>query len=139
MIVDASVLLHAFLPDEIQPNALAIIRQHVSGRLHLKAPALLPYELSNAVWQAERRGRITRSQADRIIQSFSMLDIEIISQSWGEMLPLARQFERSAYDAAYLTLAERLGEPLITGDERLYNAVHAHLDWVLWIGNYHPE
>jgi len=137
MIVDASVLLHAFLPDEIQPNALAIVREHVLGRLHLKAPALLPYELSNFVWQAERRGRVTRSQADRIIQSFSRLDIEIISQSWGEMLPLARQFERCAYDAAYLTLAERLGEPLITGDLRLYNAVHAHLDWVLWIGDYH--
>jgi predicted nucleic acid-binding protein len=136
MIVDASVLLHAFLPDENQPNALAIVREHASGRLHLKAPALLPYELSNAVWQAERRVRITRSQADRIIQSFSMLDIEIISQSWGEMLPLAHRFERSAYDAAYLALAEHLGEPLITGDERLYHAVHAHLDWVMWIEDY---
>jgi predicted nucleic acid-binding protein len=139
MIVDASVLLHAFLPDELQPNALAVVRQHVSGRLRLKAPALLPYELSNAVWQAERRGRVTRSQADRIIRSFADLDIEIDSQSWGEMLPLARQLERSAYDAAYLTLAERLGEPLITGDERLYNAVHAHLDWVLWIEDYPVE
>jgi len=131
--------LYAFLPDETQPNALAVVREHVSGRIHLKAPALLPYELSNAVWQAERRGRITRSQADRIIHSFSRLDIEIISQPWGEMLLLVRQFERSAYDAAYLTLAQETGEPLITGDERLYNTVHAHLDWVIWIGNYHSE
>jgi len=139
MIVDASVLLHAFLPDETQPNALAVVRDHVLGRLHLKAPALLPYELSNAVWQAERRGRITRSQADRIIQSFSRLDIEIISQDWGVMLPLARQFDRSAYDAAYLTLAQETGQPLLTGDLRLYNAVHPHLDWVLWIEDYPSE
>ncbi len=136
MIVDASVLLHAFLPDELQPNALAVVREHASGRLHLKAPALLPYELSNAVWQAERRGRITRSQADRIIQSFGNLDIEIIPQPWGEMLPLARQFDRSVYDAAYLSLAERLGEPLITGDERLYNAVKGKLDFVLYIADF---
>lgn len=136
MIVDASVLLHAFLPDEIQPNALAVVREHASGRLHLKAPALLPYELSNAVWQAERRGRITRSQADRIIQSFGNLDIEIIPQPWGEMLPLARQYDRSAYDAAYLSLAERLGEPLVTGDERLYNAVKGKLDFVLYIADF---
>lgn len=139
MIVDASVLLHAFLPDEVQPNAMAVVRHHVSGRLHLKAPALLPYELSNAVWQAERRGRISRDQADRIIESFANLDIEIIPQSWGEMLPLARRFGRSAYDAAYLTLAELLGEQFITGDERLYNAVKGKLDWVLWIGDYHDE
>ena len=136
MIVDASALLHAFLPDEVQPNALAVVREHASGRLHLKAPALLPYELSNAVWQAERRGRITRSQADRIIQPFGNLDIEIIPQPWGEMLPLARQYDRSAYDAAYLSLAERLGEPLITGDERLYNAVKGKLDFVLYIADF---
>lgn len=138
MIVDASVLLHAFLPDELQPNALQLVREHVSGRVHLKAPTLLPYELSNAVWQAERRGRINRDQADRIIESFASLDIEIIPQAWGEMLPLARQFDRSAYDAAYLTLAERLGEQLVTGDLRLYNAVHPALDWVRWIGDYTP-
>jgi predicted nucleic acid-binding protein len=136
MIVDASVLLHAFLPDEMQPQALAVVREHAAGRVYLKAPALLPYELSNAVLQAERRGRINRDQADRIIESFTGLDIEIVPQTWGEMLPLARRFGPSAYDAAYLTLAERLGEPLVTGDERLYNAVHQKLDWVVWIGNY---
>ena len=59
MIVDASVLLHAFLPDELQLNALKLVRKHVSGSVHLKAPTLLLYELSNAVWQAERRGRLT--------------------------------------------------------------------------------
>jgi predicted nucleic acid-binding protein len=139
MIVDASVLLHAFLPDEMQSNALAVVRDHVLGKLHLKAPALFPYELSNAVWQAERRRRITRSQADRIVQSFSNLDIEIMPQSWGKMLPLARQLERSAYDAAYLALAQETGEPLLTGDLRLYNAVHAQLDWVLWIEDYPIE
>ena len=138
MIVDASVLLNAFLPDELHPNAMKLVREHVSGRDHLKAHTLLPYELSNAVWQAERRGRINRDQADRTIESFASLDIEIIPQSWGEMLPLARQFERNAYDAAYLTLAERLGEQLVTGDLRLYNAVHPALDWVLWIGDYSP-
>ena len=136
MIVDACVLLRAFLPDEAQPNALAVVRDHVLGKNQLKAPALLPYEINNAVWQAERRRRITSSQADRIIQSFSKLDIEIIAQSWNEMLPLARQFERSAYDAAYLALGQATGEPLITGDERLYNAVHNRLDWVLWIEDY---
>lgn len=136
MIVDASVLLHAFLPDELNPNALKVVREHASGKIHLKAPTLLPYEASNVVWQAERSGRISREQADRIIEAFANLDIEMVPQGWGEMLHLARQFERSAYDAAYLTLAEQLGEDLITGDLRLYNAVHPALDWVIWVGDY---
>lgn len=97
---------------------------------------MLLYELSNAVLQAERRGRINRDQADRSIESFASLDIEIIPQSLGEMLPLAHQYNRSVYDVAYLTLAECLGEPLVTGDKRLYNAVKGKLDWVIWIENY---
>jgi len=137
MIVDASVFLHAFLPDEMQSQALAVVREHAAGRIHLKAPALLLYELSNAVWQAERRARIDRDQADRIIEAFASLDIELVDQAWGEMLPLARCYDRSAYDAAYLILAQQTGEPLVTGDKRLYNAVKEKLDWVLWIGDYH--
>jgi hypothetical protein len=52
------------------------------------------------------------------------------------MLPLAVRFNRSAYDAAYLALAEGSEQPLITGDSRLYHAVRKHLDWVQWIGDY---
>ncbi len=136
MIIDASVVLSAFFPDEAQAQAQAVIREHVAGRLPLKAPALLPYELSNAVWQAERRGRVSRLQADDLIQVFTGLEIEIVPQGWGEMLPLARRFNRSAYDAAYLALAEQTGEPLITGDERLYNAIRGEFKLLLWIGDY---
>jgi predicted nucleic acid-binding protein len=136
MIVDANVVLRAFFPDEAQSKAQAVIREHVAGRVHLMAPALLPYELSNAVWQAERRRRITPAQADEILLAMAGLDIEIVSQTWGVMLPLARLFDRSAYDAAYLTLAQDSGQPLLTGDLRLFNAVHGQLDWVLWIEDY---
>lgn len=143
MIVDASVLLCAFFPDEAQPQAQKLVREHVAGRVQLKAPALLVYELSNAVWQAERRKRITAAQADEILQAFAGLEIETIPQTFplressvGEMLPLARQFNCSAYDAAYLALAEVRKEPFITADERLYHAVRAQLDWMIWIRDY---
>ncbi len=133
MIVDANVVLRAFFPDEAQSQAQWLIRDHIAGRVPLKAPALLPYELSNAIWQAEKRGRISRSLANEILQAIEGLEIEIVTQAWGEMLPLARQFGCSTYDAAYLSLAQTTGEPLMTGDRRLYNAVHDRLDWVLWI------
>lgn len=136
MIIDASVILRAFFPDESQEQAQAVIRDHVAGKIALKAPNLLPYEVSNAVWQAERRGRIGTGKTGEIISSVEGLDIEILAFDWGEMLPMARKFERSAYDAAYLTLAEKLGETLITGDERLYNAVKDHSDFVLWVDEY---
>jgi predicted nucleic acid-binding protein len=136
MIADASVILSAFFPNESQDQAQAVVRDHVAGIIELRAPDLLPYELANAVWQAERRGRISMDQANEIIQAMAGLKIEILPLDWAEMLPLARRFGRSAYGAAYLVLAENLGEPLITGDERLYNAVHAQLGWVRWLGAY---
>ncbi len=136
MIVDANVVLRAFFPDEAQASAQALVRDHVAGRVALKAPDLLPYELANAVWQAQRRGRISDTQAEAIVQAMQGLRIEILPLEWGEMLPLARRFDRSAYDAAYLVMAQKLGEPLITGDERLYRAVHPRLEWVLWVGEY---
>lgn len=135
MIIDASVILRAFFPDEAQANAQAILREHVAGSLVLKAPDLLPYELANAVWQAERRERISSDQANQIMQAIAGLQIETFPLDWGEMLPLARRFGRSAYDAAYLALAEKLNEPLLTGDERLYHAVKTHLEWVQWVGS----
>jgi predicted nucleic acid-binding protein len=136
MIVDASVLLCAFFPDEAQAQAQALLRDHAAGRERLKAPALVVYEVTNAVWQAERRGRVSSAQADQILQAAAGLEIELLPLDWGESLPLARQFNRSAYDAAYLRLAHRLGEHLITADQRLYNAVHSKLKWVEWVGNY---
>jgi predicted nucleic acid-binding protein len=136
MILDASVLISAFFPDEAQDQALALLRLHASGREPLKAPVLIMFEVTNAVWQAERRSRITPAQADEILSAASGLDINLLPMQWGESLPLARKFNRSAYDAAYLALAEAEGEKMITADKRLYNAVHAKLKWVQWLGDF---
>lgn len=69
MIVDASVILRAFFPDEAQSRAQSLIRDHVIGTVTLEAPTLLYYELCNGAWQAERRERIDPEQADLIKRS----------------------------------------------------------------------
>jgi predicted nucleic acid-binding protein len=138
VIVDASTLVAAFFPDEQQAEAQALIRDHVIGRLQLAAPDLLLYEVTNAVVQARRRGRISDEQAADILSSFEGLNIVLRPVTWQQVLPLAQRFDRSAYDAAYLALAEATDQPLVTGDLRMYNAVREHLDWVKWIGDY-PE
>ena len=135
MIVDASVILRAFFPDEVQPNAQALVRDHVSGQIELTAPTLLLYEVTNAVLQAVRRGRATAEAGEEILVAIEGLDIKSGDVTWQQMFGVARRFDRSAYDAAYLALAEARGEALVTGDRRLYNAVHEDLDWVRWIGD----
>lgn len=136
MVIDASVLLRAFLPDEQQPQAQAIVRGFVAGQIGLLAPTLLPYEVTNAIWQAIRRARLTNEQGETILDAFTDLQIPLATVSWKQALPLARQFNRSVYDAAYLGLAQMSGQVFITADERLYNAVRPHLPWVQWLDTY---
>lgn len=136
MIVDASVILSAFFPDEDQAQAQALIREHVIGRVELIAPSLLLYEVTNAAVQARRRGRISDEQAGILLTAFEGLGISLRQVPWQQILPLALRLDRSAYDAAYLALAEMTGQSLITADRRMYNAVHEHLDEVQWIGDF---
>jgi len=136
VIVDASVILEAFFPDDEQEHAQALMRDHVMGRCRLEAPDLLVYEVTNAVVQARRRGRIDAQQAEEILTSFEGLGIALMPVGWQQMLPVALTYDRSAYDAAYLALAEATEQPLISGDLRLYRAVHERCTSVLWIGEY---
>ena len=84
-------------------------------------PALWQLEVANVLLVAERRGRITEAQATRFLDLLGSLPIRI-EQFGGDpmaILAAARRHGLSAYDAAYLILAERLALPLATVDEQL--------------------
>ena len=92
-------------------------------------PVIWPLEVANALLVGERRGRLTRGDAQRFIQLLAALPIEVDAEtprrSFGDILPLAREQALSTYDAAYLELALRLGAPLATRDAALAHAAEA--------------
>ena len=137
MIIDASVVLRSFLPDEEgRDKAQALIRAFVQEEIELLAPSLLHYEVTNAVLQAVRRNRIELEKGREILTTVLELGIPTVEVPWQRTLELAHTYDRSAYDGAYLALAEAQNSPLVTGDRRLYNAVKDHLPWILWIEDY---
>ncbi len=137
MIVDASVVVRGFFPDEEgHVEAQALIRAYAHQELKLLAPTLLPYEVTNAILQAIKRARIDAEKGREILTTFQALSIPTAEPSWQRALELARAYDRSAYDGAYLALAQERGIRLVTGDRRLYNAVKGRLPWVLWIEDY---
>jgi predicted nucleic acid-binding protein len=139
MIIDASVIVKGFFPDEEgQAQAQALIRDYTLGSVELLASTLLPYEVTNVIGQAVRRGRIEPQIAEKILNTFQDLAIPTAEPSLPLVLELASRHDRSAYDAAYLALAGERKTQLITGDRRLYNAVREPLAWVIWIEDYAP-
>ncbi len=139
VVIDASVVLKGFFPDEEgHAEAQVIIRAYAQEELKLLAPTLLPYEVTNVILQAVRRNRISLEKGREILNTFQELGIPTAVVPWQRVLELARMYDRSAYDGAYLALAEETGSRLVTGDRRLYNAVRERLPWVLWIEDYAP-
>lgn len=89
-------------------------------------PALWWYEIANGLASAERRKRLSQAQAHQALESFRILSPKTDMKSGPDyswrLLALAREYGISAYDAAYLELAERLGHELLTLDCALSNA-----------------
>ena len=126
--------MRAFLSDEEGwIAARRLVEAYVYGSLQVIAPQLLPYEFTNAVLRAARRVRISFDEAVDIVTDFEKLAVPTVAVSQLAALPLARRYNRSAYDAAYLALAEGEGLKLITADRKLYDAVASELSWVVWL------
>jgi predicted nucleic acid-binding protein len=123
-VLDASATLAWCFEDETTAPALSML-ERLRDQEALVPPLWL-LELANGLVVAERRGRITRAESTRFLGLVGELPIRIDQTSTldlaSSVMELAREYELSAYDAAYLELALRLGRPLATLDERLRSA-----------------
>jgi len=87
-------------------------------------PSVWPYEFANALAVLERRKVLAAALADEIIASAAKLvtRIDAPPASPAVLVGLARRHGLSAYDAAYLELAQRLGVALAAKDSSLATA-----------------
>ena len=119
-VVDASVLLKWFLPDEPgAEQALALRDAHLAGLQRIAVPALLLYEVASIL------GRTLRLTEDEAATAFETLDGTQLTfyvpglPGLQRIVELMRAAGISAYDAAYVALAERLDADFVTADKRL--------------------
>ena len=84
-------------------------------------PSVWPYEFANALAVLERRKLVTAALAEEVIRNTARLvtRIDAPPASPAVLFALARRHGLSAYDAAYLELAQRLGIPLAAKDSPL--------------------
>ncbi|WP_419164679.1 type II toxin-antitoxin system VapC family toxin [Candidatus Palauibacter sp.] len=87
--------------------------------ISLHSPELLDLEVLNVLRRYERTGTVS---PDRVAEAFrNLLDLDLVRHGHGVLLERvwSRRLNLTAYDAAYVALAEILDAPLLTTDGRL--------------------
>ena len=120
-VIDASAVLAWCFEDEGGPEADALIERVAAEGSAV--PGVWSLEIANGLVMGERRGRIRAADSAAFVAMIEELPI-VADQATGaralhETMSLAREHRLTAYDAAYLELAMRLGLPLATGDRSL--------------------
>ncbi len=138
VVIDASVVLKWYLSDEEHgEKALDILDGHTSDNFSLHAPVLLEFEVANGLTIAKRRARVGNDDVLKAMDGFTGLGIELYSLSplFRKVLDYSDKYNISAYDAAYVALANDLKTQLVTADKRLFNSTRK-LKIVKWIGDF---
>ena len=119
IVLDASAAVDWLLQTASAPRIESRI---FSGNHSLHAPELLDLEVAQVLHRLVREGVLPATRAEAAIQD--LLDLRLTRYPHSLLLPRIWQFRHnlSAYDAAYVVLAEKLGATLLTRDARLATA-----------------
>jgi len=124
-VMDCSIAGALALPDEHSHRAERFL-EIVLDEGEVRVPPLWWYEISNLFVAAMRRKRLTEAGTARLTELYSALPISTDALPTAAVLAaiqrLAASYGLSAYDAAYLELAERTGSGLATLDQGLVRA-----------------
>ena len=137
-VVDASVAAKWYLPSKdemLVAEARQLLDSFTRGKLRLFVPDLFWAEMGNLLWKAVRTGKVVKDVA---VSSMTQIrELNLPTYSSYDLLPdalqIALRYDRPVYDSLYVALAVRSATDLITADERLANALAAHLP-VKWLG-----
>lgn len=119
IVLDASALLELLLGT---PGAVAVRERIASPEESLHAPQLLDLEVLQVLRRYAAAGALSSERARLVIEDLAALDLEryphepLLDRVW------QLRDNLTAYDAAYVALAEALDAPLLTFDARLANA-----------------
>jgi predicted nucleic acid-binding protein len=137
-VIDASVAmkwLSLFENEPLVNQARQYLDRRTAGEIALVVPDLFWAEVSSVLWKAARKGMCRPDEASMALstlqeQELAAVPSRILVES---ALNIALKYGPSLYDCLYVALALRSNTELVTADEKLANALAAHLP-VKWLG-----
>jgi predicted nucleic acid-binding protein len=119
IVLDASVAIDWLAQTAAAPS---IENRIFSRNQSLHAPELLDLEVAQVLRRLVREGALSASRAGGAIED--LLDLRITRYPHSMLLPRIWQLRHNltAYDAAYVVLAEKLGATLLTRETKLASA-----------------
>lgn len=118
LVVDASVVVAA-LHGPSAEGAWAEAEVSVGG---LHAPDVLPYEVTSVLRRMVLAGKTSEARARAALEDYRALPVVLVPFEGLAERVWELRHNVAVYDAAYVALAEQLGAPLATLDEKLAQA-----------------
>jgi predicted nucleic acid-binding protein len=120
LILDTSVVIKWYRQGEVLAQQALVLRAaYLAGQAAVTVPSLLVYELTNVL---RYKGDLSTNQVREAVQSLFDMNLYIIPPSLPvihQAVDLARTYDTTLYDAAFIALAQELSAIFVTADERL--------------------
>lgn len=140
LVLDASVAIKWAMPLAREPltdESVRLLKRYIDAEIEFIVPDVFWAEIGNVLWKGTRQRRWPQNDAQSVADDMRARDFPTVPSRTllPEALRIAFAYDRSTYDCLYIALAVESKTEFITADERLANAVAAHLP-VKWLGAY---
>ncbi|MEF8776213.1 MAG: type II toxin-antitoxin system VapC family toxin [Haloarculaceae archaeon] len=120
IVVDASVVAKWYIPERHHEPARALRDGYFNGRHTLRAPAVLPFEVVNALKYSGHYAGDRLVEASRTLPEYG-IDLVPYHET-GPVAEVAADLDVPLYDASYLALAQTTDATVYTADSGLLEA-----------------
>lgn len=120
-VIDANVGIKRFIDDPLTDQVRSLLDTLNNPETAIFIPDLFYIELANIFWKYVRAGLYTTPQVQTDLALLKTFPLRVVSTAelMAEAITIAVHYQISAYDAAYVSLSQRVQAPLLTLDQKL--------------------